>query len=302
MVKTVSKTKIYTPRFYDGLLAFFFKLAASGYIPASWFLKNVPNEQQRAKKTGHLNIEIVSHCWGYSHMLAYQLSSLINYPPTKASVTMTVFFSTEDENTQKILDFFATHEVPNVTWNWQSLPKEQLFRRGIGRNKAALTTKADWVWFSDCDIMFNENSIDSMVDSLQGRNDILVFPKQEKTTPMLAEDHPLLQKGAEPHVIKINDEDGFEYYSRSKATGEFQITHGDAARAAGYCANISIYQTPSDHWCKCVEDRCFRWLLGSHGIAIDIENVYQIRHVTKGRYKKGSWWSRVRSKIRHLKQ
>ena len=301
MVKTLSKTKIYTPRFYDGLIALFFKLAASGYIPASWFIKELPNEQDRSKKTGHLNLEVVSHCWGYSHMLAYQLSSLVNYPPTKASVTMTVFYCPEDEDTKNILDFFATHDVPNVRWNWQALPRELLFRRGIGRNKAALNTKADWVWFSDCDIMFNENCIDSLVDSLQGRNDVLVFPKQEKTTPMLAEDHPLLQKGAKPHIIKLDENDSFEYYSRSKATGEFQITHGDVARAAGYCANLSVYQTPSDSWCKCVEDRAFRWLVGTHGIAIDIENVFQIRHLTKGRYKKGSWWSNVRSKIRRLK-
>ncbi|MEW6997528.1 glycosyltransferase [Colwelliaceae bacterium BS250] len=297
----MNKTKVYTPRFYDGLLAFFFKLAASGYIPASWFVDKIPNEHDRIKKTGHLNLEIVSHCWGYSHMLAYQLSSLVNYPPTKASVTMTVFYSPEDDYTQKTLDFFSTQSVENVIWNWQQLPKEQLFRRGIGRNKAALNTKADWVWFSDCDIMFNENCIDSLVDSLQGQNDVLVFPKQEKTTPMLAENHPLLQKGAQPQVINI-DESGFEYYSRSKATGEFQITHGDVARAAGYCANISVYQTPSYHWCKCVEDRVFRWLLGSHGIAIDIENVFQIRHIAKGRYKKGSLWSKIRSKIRRMKQ
>ncbi|TRX58161.1 glycosyltransferase family 2 protein [Thalassomonas sp. M1454] len=297
----MSKTKIYTPRFYDGLLAFFFKLAASGYIPASWFLKNLPEEQARSKKIGNLNIEVVSHCWGYSHMMAYQLSSLVNYPPKKAHVTMTVFYSPEDEKTQKQLDFFSSINVENVTWNWQPLPKELLFRRAIGRNRAALETKADWVWFSDCDIMFNENCIDSLVDSLQGRNDILVFPKKEKTTPMLKEDHPLLQKDAEPQVIRIENEENFEYYSRSKATGEFQITHGDVARAAGYCANISIYQTPSNHWCKCVEDRCFRWLLGTHGVAIDIDNIFQIRHVTKGRYKKGSLWSRVRSKIRHLK-
>lgn len=297
----MSKLKTYPPRFYDGLIAFFFKLAASGYIPASWFVKKLPDANQRSKKQGNLNIEVVSHCWGYSHMLAYQLSSLVNYPPTKATVTMTVFYSDEDKDTVKILDFFAKQQVKNVIWNWQKLPKQLLYRRGIGRNKAALATKADWVWFSDCDIMFNENCIDSLVDSLQNCNEVLVFPKQEKTTPMLAEDHPLLQKGAEPHVISI-DEGDFEYYSRSKATGEFQITHGDVARAVGYCANISIYQTPAEHWCKCVEDRCFRWLVGSHGVAIDIENVFQIRHISKGRYKKGAWWSKVRSKIRLMQQ
>lgn len=294
------KLKTYQPRFYDKALAFFFKLAASGYIPAAWFVKGMPCEPNRAKKIGSLNIEIVSHCWNYSHMLAYQLSSLVNYPPTKASITMTIFYNSEDVKTSLLLKYFGEKNIPNVTWNWQELPKEMLFRRSIGRNKAALKSQADWVWFADCDIMFNENCIDSLVDSLQGCNDVLVFPKQEKTTPMLPEDHPLLKKGGVPQVVSIKEE-GFENYSRSKATGEFQITHGDVARAIGYCANISVYQTPSNHWCKCVEDRAFRWLVGTHGKAINIDNVYQIRHLVKGRYKKGTNWSKVRSKVRRLK-
>lgn len=293
------QNKIYPQRFYDPMLDWFFRIAASDAIPAKWFLKHVPSEQQRTKKTGHLSLEVVSHCWGYSHMLAYQLSSLVNHPPTKLTVTMTVFYNGEDSGTQELLNFFSQHEVSNVIWNWQELPKQQLFRRGIGRNKAALATTSDWVWFSDCDIMFKENCLDGLADALQGKNDILVFPKQEKTTSMLAEDDPMLQRGRKPQIIDIKEE-GFEYYSRHKATGEFQITHGDVARACGYCANLSIYQTPSEHWCKCREDRAFRWLIGSHGIPIDIPNVYQIRHVTKGRYKKGTLWSKLRSKIRHI--
>jgi len=47
-------------------------------------------------------------------------------------------------------------EVPNVTWNWMPFEKESLFRRGIGRNQAALNTNAHWVWFTDCDLMFRK--------------------------------------------------------------------------------------------------------------------------------------------------
>ncbi|MFD2165820.1 glycosyltransferase family 2 protein [Thalassotalea euphylliae] len=295
----MSKSRIYPPRFYDGSLAFFFKLAASGYVPANWFVKDRPSEQERAKKTGHLALEIVSHCWNYSHMLAYQLSSLVQHPPTKSHVTMTLFYCPDDEKTQELVNFFATFDVPNVTWNWQPLEKKLLCRRSIGRNQAALATKADWVWFTDCDIIFSENCLDSLVDSLQGRNDALVFPREEKTTPLLPNEHPLLQPGASPQLVSINNT-RVKPYSRHKATGEFQITHGDVARAIGYCANIDIYQTPSEHWCKCVEDRAFRWLVGSHGVPIDVDNVFQIRHVAKGRYKKGSQWSQVRSKIRRM--
>lgn len=295
----MNKAKIYPVRFYDGFLAWFFRLAASGFISPRLFLSHVPNENERAKKTGKLTIEVVSHCWNYSHMLAYQLSSLVNHPPKNVHVIMTVFYCPEDEGTQALLNFIAQHHLQNVTWHWQPLPKNQLFRRAIGRNKAALATKADWVWFSDCDIIFKEGCLDSLGKALQGKNDILVFPKQERTTGLLDESDPVLLKGKKPQLVDVPAE-GFSTYSRKKATGEFQITHGDVVRATGYCANLSIYHTPSEHWCKCYEDRAFRWLLGSHGTPIEVDNVYQIRHAVKGRYKKGTLWSKIRGKIRRM--
>ena len=76
----------------------------------------------------------------------------------------------------------------------------------------------------------------------------------------------------------------------------------DVARAIGYCAGIKSCQTPSERWCKCYEDRIFRWLVGTPGTPIEVAGVYQIRHVEKGRYAKGSAWSRLRSKIRRMQE
>lgn len=294
-------TKLYKPRFYDPLLGWFFRFAASGYIPANLFVNNLPNEENRAKRTGDLSLEIVSHCWQYSNMLAYQLSSFVNNSPTKMAVTVTVFFNSEDKDTKELLDFFSGINVENVTWNWQELPKEQLFRRGIGRNIASRATKADWVWYTDCDIQFHKGCLDTLAEQLQGRNDILLFPREEATTSMLPESDPMLQEGRKPQVVDI-DTSQFTTFSRDRAKGAFQIVHGDVARAVGYCEQLSIYQTPADHWCKCYEDRAFRWLVRSQGVPIDIPGVFQIRHVKKGRYKANSLLSRVRSKIRRIQE
>jgi len=158
----------------------YLRVAATGVIPARWYLPSLPSLDQRAAATGDLKIEIVSHCWNYSHLLARQLSSLVLFPPTRADVTMTVFYSEEDEATVRLLKTFGTREAPGVTWNWNALPKEQLFRRSIGRNKAALQTDADWVWFTDCDLMFRDDCLDVLVEQLQGRRDVLVYPRQER--------------------------------------------------------------------------------------------------------------------------
>jgi hypothetical protein len=233
--------------------------------------------------------------------LAYQLSSFVNHPPRELELTVTLFYSEEDKDTSELIRFFSTKEVENVHWNFQALPKEQLFRRGIGRNWAARDSQADWVWFTDCDIIFHENCLDSVAQQLQGKTDSLYYPRQERTTPMLASDDPMLQKSSKPQVVDIEGSE-FELFSRDRAKGAFQIVQGDVARAIGYCEGLSLYQTPSDHWCKCYEDRAFRWLLGSQGIPAEIDGVYQIRHIEKGRYKEDSAWSDVRSKVRRMQE
>lgn len=274
----------------------FFRFAAGGKIPPQWFEPNLPLQQNRATKTGHLQLEVVSHCWNYSHFLVYQLSSLVLFPPQKLDVTMTVFYSPEDKKTAGLLAFFKEQQVPGVTWNWQPIPRQSLFRRSIGRNRAALATKADWVWFTDCDLMFRENCLDSLADSLQGRQDALLFPQEERTTDLLAENNPMLQTGNKgPQVLDI-DTSAFTSRTITKATGPLQIAHGDVCRHVGYCKAIALYQQPVDTFAKCHEDRAFRWLLSSQGEPINLPSVYRIRHVAKGRYS----GNKTRSKLRRI--
>lgn len=293
--------KLHTKRWYSVFISFIFRLAASGYLPASLFRSELPSPGQRQKKEGHLDLEIVSHCWNYSSMLAYQLSSFIKYPPTKLSVTVTVVYSKEDTETTRLLEFIGSHQIANVSWNWLAMDKRQVFRRGIGRNLVAKNTQADWVWFTDCDIVFHEGCLDSLAGALQNRNDSLVFPHTEYTTPMLPETDKLFTESGLAYLSEI-DIDDFQSHTRDRAKGAYQIVHGDVARAIGYCDDLSIYQTPADHWCKCYEDRVFRWLVGTNGVPIEVKGVYQIRHITKGRYRKNTIWSQVRSKIRRLKE
>ncbi len=293
--------KIHPPHWYDGILGYVFRAAAGGLLPASWFRAALPAWGDRAPGPDVPTLEIVSHCWGYAHMLAYQLSSFVNYPPTKLNVIVTVFYADADQDTRELLAFIAQHRVANVTWNWQPLPKGQLFRRGIGRNLAALSTQADWVWMADCDILFHKGCLDALAGELRGRREALLFPRQERTTGMLADSSDLLQGGRERKLVDI-DTSAFSLHSRDRAKGAYQIIHGDVARAIGYCDGIALYQTPTRHWCKCHEDRAFRWLVGTQGTPIEVPGVYQIRHIAKGRYQRGTLRSRIRSKIRRMQE
>ena len=270
---------------------------ADRIIPPKWFLPQIPSPDEINSYTGRLSLEIVSHCWNYSHLLAYNLSSLVNHPPREVDVTMTVFHSPEDRETVEMLEYFSRFEIPGVAWNWRALPTDQLLRRAIGRNKAALETKADWVWYIDCDLIFYRGCLDSLASSLQGRKDALLYPKTEHITSLLEDENPILNNGRNPEVIDI-DPSLFHIRHIPRAVGAYQITHGDIARACGYCNHIRVYQTPTRHWRKTYEDRTYRWLLRTQGIAIDIPGIYRIRHISKGRYGKGSLWSKVRSWVR----
>jgi len=295
------KTKTYTPRWYDNFAIHLFRLIIKRFLPVSWFRDAIPAKNERQAKVGDLDLEIVSHCWQYSNMLTYQLSSFVNYPPTKANLRVTVFYSKDDIKTHATLKFFKKQSMKNVTWNFQALENKKLFRRGIGRNMAARATKADWIWYTDCDIIFHKNCLDSLVEQVQGSQDILYYPRQERTTEMLEESDQMLSKNSKPQIVDINVE-RFSLHSRDKAKGAFQIVHGDIARAIGYCEKIRIFQTESERWRKTYEDTAFRWLVATDGIAIDVDGVFQIRHVKKGRYTDQSNVSKVRSKIRRLQE
>ncbi|WP_196139504.1 glycosyltransferase family A protein [Aliikangiella sp. G2MR2-5] len=297
----MQQTNSYPPAWYSKLLIQFFRIFVKRLLSPRWFRDSLPDESQRSKKKGELSLEIVSHCWQYANMLTYQLSSLVNYPPQKLKVRMTVFYSEDDHATKETLEFFSSHQVSNVEWNWVPLPKEKLFRRGIGRNMAARSTKADWVWYTDCDIIFHKHCLDSLALELQGQNGKLYYPRQERTTPMLASDDPMLREGRQPQIVDIPAQE-FSLHSRDKAKGAFQIVHGDVARAIGYCDGMRAFQTQVTHWSKTYEDTAFRWLISSKGIPIDVESVYQIRHIVKGRYRKGTFFSRLRSKIRRMQE
>jgi hypothetical protein len=288
------------PRWHDRLHGWFLRIAASGLIPARMFRPTLLPQAERHGASGHLQLEVVSHCWQYAYLLAYQLSSLVQFPPTRATVTMTVYFSPEDTDTTALLAWFGAMQVPGVIWNWRELPKQALFRRAIGRNEAALQSRADWIWFTDCDLMFRSNCLDTLADLLQGRRDALVFPRIERCTAVLPALDPLLNTGQALLRLREVDDASFFELPRTRATGPLQITHGDIARSQGYCRDLQFYQRPSATWCKAYEDRAFRWLLGTQGTPLDIPGVCRIRHETKGRYTSGNFNTRLRAMIRRL--
>lgn len=252
----------------------------------------------RHQNTGPFHIEIVSHCWQYSKLQAYQLSSLVQHPVTEANITMTVFYSSEDKATVALLNFFRQKKIKNVTWNFREIDKENLFRRAIGRNIAAHETTADWIWFTDCDMTFQKNCLNSLNEALQGRTDALVYPQVESKSKIYTDDDLIESNALEKPQLMLVDPNRFIPHQISRATGPLQITHGDVARSVGYCDDVECYQQPAERFQKATEDRVYRWLLATQGEPVDVDGVCRIQHIQKGRYNPNSKVSVVRRLIR----
>jgi len=304
---------------FDRLQQGFHKFIAGTSLPAHWLYpikkttkQETPDPQHDlTQKAGLANracsetikLEIVSHCWNYSHFLAFQLGSLIaNPPPDNLPVTVTIFYSPEDCGTLKLLQRIDSINVANVTWNWQSLPAPYLFRRSIGRNLAARNTSADWVWFTDCDETFQKGCLESLHKALQQTEATLVYPALEHRTAPLENSVFEIDYSSQSWLETICQLplEQFHVSKMSRATGPLQISRGNVVRELGYCDSVSCFQKPETQFAKAHEDRVFRWLLGSQGTAMDIDGVYRIQHRVKGRHENSSV-SRIREKLRHAR-
>lgn len=276
----------------------FYNRVVGSLLPLSWFAPPAPRPEELAMPEGRLQLQVVSHSWQYAHLSLFQLSSLVNYPPQDCDLTYTLFHAEEDTDMRRLIEHFAAISVPNVSWDWQVLPKAELFRRAIGRNRAALSSCAHWIWFADCDLIFHQGCLDSVARAVATQRTGLVFPDHEGITELLPAEHPMLnQSVSESGTVDI-DPALFRRNAITKPKGAFQIVHGDVARAVGYCGSIDLYQQPTDVWRKTFEDTVFRRVIDYAGVPVDVQNLYRIRHAEKGRYAKGSRWSKVRGRIR----
>lgn len=230
-----------------------------------------------------MKLEIVSHCWHYAPHLTYQLSSLILFPPQHADVTMTVFYSDEDHATVEVLSFFNRIEAENLNWSWRRLPKEQLFRRSIGRNLAALETTADWIWFADADMCFRAGCLDALAHLAPAITVPLIFPRTVQISGNHTAGDVALEKSTDrTRVVDIDPAD-FVTHRYGRAIGGVQIVRGEIAHVVGYNRNSERFQRPIPRWQRCHDDVAFRRSLNTRGEPVELPELYRIRHEKYGR-------------------
>jgi hypothetical protein len=230
-----------------------------------------------------VKLEIIVHCWHYSRLLTYQLSSLIQHAPPFVETTVTICYCpTEDAATQRTVNWFylAAEAIPHLAVNPLPMHRRHLLRRAIGRNIACKSTFADWVWLTDCDYVFHNGCL-AALPQLLVVDGPLVYPRLVHKHKSHAIGDRYIEAAVEPAIHEINPDD-FELVSHSRAIGGLQIVRGSVARTKGYLPH-SVYQEPAESWQRTIEDPAFRKYLGTDGEPIELPALYRIRHTLKGR-------------------
>lgn len=232
-------------------------------------------------------IELVSHVYAgtlpqYAAMFNYQASSVLVSQPKSCHVTLTVCYCQEDHRTVEIVEHFQKfNDAPTVFLNFKLMAHDDLMQRAIGRNEVAKETKADLIWFTDCDYCWAPKCFDQLAELYRsGQLPKLAYPRftmvnarHEDGDAEIANALEVMPRHLVPrfstYVARLNP----------RAIGGIQIVAGDDARRIGYCDGHRKFQAPAKTFQPMRSDREFRKQLGAgYGTPIDLLGVYRIRH------------------------
>ena len=234
-------------------------------------------------------IHIVTHAYAmqlpqYAVFLRAQLSSLILYSQD-VDTRITVCFMPEDEAVVKVLDSLEPELGDRLIR--LSLNYGELTRRAIGRNKAALASTADLVWFADADYFFGPRCLWTL-DYIWSHyppvtRPRLLFPDGVKIQATHQLGDEFWKKHQDADGLIKPDFSEFIWKPYFKAIGGAQIANGDDARLFGYLHEHPHWQVPcpiGDKPFCTLDDTKYRRAISSRGQIerISLPGLYRLRH------------------------
>ena len=238
------------------------------------------------------SVLIVSHCWCpagtdlYAQHLKWQIASMFhNPPPVPTRLLICRTFPNDDRLTDDMIGLFCN--IPTEP-RWPDtlkisileLPREELFRRAIGRNCAALGCTESIVWFCDLDYCFGSRCLEALADQV-GPDDELCWPEEVLVNVDHATGDKMVWDNRDVMLPRI-DPSLFVPLKRDRAIGGLQICGGNVARQRGYLDGTKWVEPVdvSKGFHQTDEDPKFR--RGRKARPIQLPNLYWIRHSFKG--------------------
>lgn len=201
-------------------------------------------------------LEICVHCYKYSKLLNLQLSSyVINGGEYLKDIKHVVYTCEEDESTNAVCDFFANM----LNLEKRLLHMNTLAARGYGRDMAVKECESEWLWFADADHLISENSMKSLLETLQSTEFKFLFPQIAVKNRNDEDIDNYLKTIEVPDVINFDFEKLGMETARKKhrvASGGVQIVQTEYIKKIGYAYR---HKQHSD-WTSCRDDKRFRKL------------------------------------------
>jgi hypothetical protein len=238
------------------------------------------------------SITIAAHCYLpigcdlYAEHLKWQMASII-YAKPQVQVTYTAFVNIEA--VPRILPFWeiaqdAVDDIPNIQLGYMVLNLQDLLRRAIARNTAALHCTTDVLWLADLDYVVDTGCLEAICNQI-APTDGLRFPLDFLENIDHETGDKMIEDGRDDPLPRINPA-LFKPRRRRFAIGGLQMVGGDTARELGYLPNTKWTKpvTNEKGWRQTGEDVAFRRVFDGRGgsKSIDVPNLYWIRHAVKG--------------------
>lgn len=231
-------------------------------------------------------IEIVTHAYAetmphFASALMHQISSLVLHKPKKCKVVLTICYTPSDSRIRKIIYWIYRESVIEDAFVVPvGFLQNEIGRRCIGRNRTALETEADIVWFADVDQVFREGIFDRLAEMEWPDGASMIYPRIIKIHKDHATGDELLNSSKEPKLVDVDPEDFIDKRYR-RAIGGVQIVQGDFARKYGYLNGDEKWQRPTDRpFGDFRDDVAYRSFCLQHGpiVGVDLPGMFRLRH------------------------
>lgn len=237
-----------------------------------------------------LTLEVCAHSWQYERATVFHLSAFALHPPQDCRLIATIFYATEDEPVCRVLDYFGRLSIPNVSWNFRALSPAALCRRAIGRNMACRESQADYLLLSDVDYLFGAGALDAAAELMPAAcaadpaGPRLMFPRRLESSISHADgDAELARVDLERLDLIAVDPTKYVTTRLPRPIGGAQWLPGGFAREKGYLPDGHRLLRREERWRQTIEDRHCRGYWGIPRHALEIPNVWRIRHGSRGR-------------------
>ena len=231
-----------------------------------------------------MQIEICVQSYFYQIRFCWMLSSIVQQKDHNLDIVVTCSYlkdgSDGQPNNIQIIDFFQNKGLNIIGYEY---PQNKMLDRTYLRNDRAKNTKADWILFADCDMIYDPlffTDLEKKLMSDEYKNITKVFGADRVSLDIdLCEKFLLDYQFIDPFFItqpaeQIKDFPYFNKGGRSRAAGYFQLVNGDAIR------NLGKYSVKNNGFRG---DGSIRYLSGGV-VGLDLKPQYHLNHHRNDRY------------------